>query len=297
MRHVLFALAMLFLPATAVVADVRVSIGIHVPVYPQLQRIPGYPVYYAPRLNTNYFFYDGLYWVFDGYDWYVSAWYNGPWELVDRFEVPVYLLRVPVRYYRYAPVYFGSWRADAPPRWGEHWGEVWVERRRGWDQWNPRSAPAPAPLPTYQRNYSGSRYPQVTEQVVIHTRNYRYQPKDTVVRQRFERFRAQAPTLQSREVTREKRTQRKSEQRAREERIEQRAARPKTAPPAQAQAKGWPGKGHEKALAGDRPAPPAQAQAKGWPGKGHEKALSRERKDDDDRPGRGNENRGRGRDK
>jgi hypothetical protein len=55
-----------------------VSVGISVPVYPHLQRIPGYPVYYAPGMRSNYFFYDGLYWVYEGDNWYASSWYNGP---------------------------------------------------------------------------------------------------------------------------------------------------------------------------------------------------------------------------
>jgi len=33
-----------------------VSIGVHFPVYPRLVRVPGYPVYYAPALEANYFF-------------------------------------------------------------------------------------------------------------------------------------------------------------------------------------------------------------------------------------------------
>ena len=37
-----------------------VSIGIHYSTYPDLVRIPGYPVYYAPRVDSNYFFYDGI---------------------------------------------------------------------------------------------------------------------------------------------------------------------------------------------------------------------------------------------
>jgi len=95
-----------------------VSIGINLPAYPTLQPIPGYPVYYAPSVNTNYFFYDGLYWVYVNDNWYASSWYNGPWHLVDRFYVPDYILRVPVRYYRHAPAYFHGWRADAAPHWG-----------------------------------------------------------------------------------------------------------------------------------------------------------------------------------
>ena len=47
-------------PMTAAVG--QVSIGINVPVYPRLVQVPNYPVYYAPGLASNYFFYDGLYW-------------------------------------------------------------------------------------------------------------------------------------------------------------------------------------------------------------------------------------------
>ena len=60
-----------------------VSIGINLPLYPELVRVPGYPVYYAPRLDSNYFFYDGMYWVYQEDNWYASSWYNGPWGLVD----------------------------------------------------------------------------------------------------------------------------------------------------------------------------------------------------------------------
>ncbi len=80
-----------------------VSIGINLPVYPELVQVPGYPVYYAPRLNTNYFFYDGMYWVYEGDNWYASSWYNGPWGVVGPEVVPVFMLRIPVRYYRAPP--------------------------------------------------------------------------------------------------------------------------------------------------------------------------------------------------
>src|SRR3954470_23195910 len=158
MRHALIGL--LFAAATFVAAPghaaVNVSIGLNVPVYPTLERIPNYPVYYAPSLPANYFFYDGLYWVFNDGTWFQSPWYNGPWYAVDPYAVPVYLLRVPVRYYRAAPAFFHGWSYDAPPRWGDHWGSSWSSRRGGWDRWNRASAPAPAPLPSYQRQYSGN---------------------------------------------------------------------------------------------------------------------------------------------
>jgi hypothetical protein len=131
-------------------------------------------VYYAPGLNTNYFFYDGLYWVFDGANWYSSSWYNGPWQAVDPYGVPVYLLRVPVRYYRHPPAYYRSWRAEAPPRWDQHWGHDWADRHRDWDRWDRHSAPRPAPLPTYQREYRGNRYPDAQRQAELHQRNYNY---------------------------------------------------------------------------------------------------------------------------
>ncbi len=129
------------------VATPGVSIGINVPAYPQLVPVPGYPVYYAPQLNANYFFYDGLYWVYQNDNWYASYWYNGPWWLVEPVDVPLFVLRVPVRYYHAAPVYFRAWQADAPPHWGEHWGRQWEQRRRGWDRWDRSAVPAPAPLP------------------------------------------------------------------------------------------------------------------------------------------------------
>ena len=191
------ALLLLGAVAPPATAQLSVSIGINLPAYPVLERVPGYPVYYAPRLRSNYFFYDGLYWVYEGDNWYASHWYNGPWDRIDRFDVPVYLLRVPVRYYRSAPVYFRDWRADAPPRWGDHWGPSWEQRRSGWEVWNRSSAPAPAPLPAYQRQYSGSRYPQTSQQVVIQNQNYRYQPREAVVQQRFAQQRASVPAEQS----------------------------------------------------------------------------------------------------
>src|SRR5882672_3067767 len=199
MRRAVFILSILCFSTTAALAQLSlnfsgrgVNIGVDLPVYPVLQRVPGYPVYYAPAVDSNYFFYDGLYWVYDGDNWYASHWYNGPWYLVDRYDVPVYLLRVPVRYYRHAPAYFRSWRASDAPRWGEHWGSSWEQRRSGWDQWNRSSAPAPAPLPTYQRQYSGDRYPQAQQQAAIQTQSYRYQPRDPVAQQHFEQRRAQA---------------------------------------------------------------------------------------------------------
>jgi len=234
MRRALIATWMLlpFAPAVAQLSinfgSPGVSIGINLPVYPQLQRIPGYPVYYAPGVNSNYFFYDGMYWVYQGDNWYASSWYNGPWGRVDPVYVPAYVLRVPVRYYRHAPAYFHGWRADAAPRWGEHWGHSWEQNRSGWDQWNRSSSPAAAPLPTYQQQYSGNRYPQASQQAAIQTQSYRYQPKDAVARQHFE----------------QQRTQVRSAPQEAQHHSQAQAAHEQHAP--QAQEKGAHGKGHDK---------------------------------------------------
>ena len=118
MRSLLFALSMLLCPLISAHAQVSVGISINLPGYPELAPIPGYPVYYAPRARTNYFFYDGLYWVYEGDNWYASNWYNGPWQLVSPEDVPLFVLRIPVRYYRRPPVYFRGWNGNAPPHWG-----------------------------------------------------------------------------------------------------------------------------------------------------------------------------------
>src|SRR5476649_569892 len=193
MRYVLIVLCMLFGSVTSAMAQLSigiglpgVSIGVNLPVYPELVPVPGYPVYYAPGGNSNYFFYDGMYWVYQRDNWYASSWYNGPWGLVAPEVVPLFVLRVPVSFYRDPPAYFRGWGSDQPPRWGEHWGNQWEQRRSGWDRWNRSSAPRAAPLPVYQRQYSGGRYPRVEQQQSLRTQNYRYQPRDAVVRQHLQ---------------------------------------------------------------------------------------------------------------
>jgi hypothetical protein len=196
MRYLLLASSVLLGSVTSARAQVSVgvgvalpgvSIGINVPAYPELVPVPGYPVYYDPRANSNYFFYDGLYWVYQGDNWYASSWYNGPWNMVGPERVPLYVLRVPVRYYRQPPPYFRGWRDDRPPRWGQHWGHDWERRHHGWDRWDRRQAPRPAPLPHYQRQYSGDRYPRDPEQLrSIQSEHYRYRPREAVTRQHFQ---------------------------------------------------------------------------------------------------------------
>jgi hypothetical protein len=194
MRAHSFLPLLLVAPAITAQAQVGVSvniglphlnIGINLGAMPNLVPVPNCPVYYAPGLNYNFFFYDGMYWVFKDDNWYASSWYNGPWAAVHPEAVPVFLLQVPVAYYRMPPPYFRGWGRDAPPRWGDHWGQAWVQRRPDWNR--RQAAPPPAPLPAYQRNYRGAKYPTVDQQHDIHTQNYHYQPQEPVVRDHYQR--------------------------------------------------------------------------------------------------------------
>jgi hypothetical protein len=169
-------------------AAAQVSIGINLPGYPDLVPVPGYPVYYAPQVDSNYFFYDGLYWICANNGWYSSSWYDGPWEMVAPESVPLFILRVPVLYYGRPPPNFRDWSPETPPRWGEHWGRDWERQHAGWNHWDRASAPAPAPLPTYQREYSGDRYPRVGQQLLLRNQNYHYRPREMYVRQQYKQL-------------------------------------------------------------------------------------------------------------
>jgi hypothetical protein len=197
MRYFAIALIMLLYAAGPAHAQVSVgvSIGFNMSSYPRMVSIPGYPVYYDPQVDSNYFFYDGLYWVYQDDNWYSSSWYDGPWDLIGPEDVPLFVLRIPVRYYRHRPSYFSGWSLNLAPRWGDHWGRDWEQRRSGWDRWDRHSVPRAAPLPSYQRQYSGSRYPRAVEQQYsIQSKSYHYQPREAVTQQYFQRHVAPSGT-------------------------------------------------------------------------------------------------------
>jgi len=188
MRKLLIVLTLMVLtcaPATAQ-NSISISIGFNVSQYPDLQRIPDYPVYYVPRLQANYFFYDGLYWLYLPQGWYTSPWYDGPWESVSYDNVPLPLLRIPLRYYGSPPVTFRTWRANEPPRWDAVWGQDWARRHEEWRRWDRRAAPAPAPLPSYQRQYTRSNYPDESRRRELVQQHYGYAPRDAQVRQQWQ---------------------------------------------------------------------------------------------------------------
>jgi len=162
-----------------------VHVGVDIPVFPRLVVVPGYPVYHAPDVRANYFFYDGFFWNFnvdDGY-WYSSTWYNGPWVAVEPIYVPQPILVVPYRYYHVRPAYWVGWAYDRPPRWDVYWGPSWVERRHGWDHWDRNRRWTAAPLPVFQRDFPRDRYPSPDRQVTIYKERYNYKPRDVVVRE------------------------------------------------------------------------------------------------------------------
>jgi hypothetical protein len=239
MRYALIALSILLGTATPAMAQVSVgisipgvSIGINQPAYPELVPVPGYPVYYAPQAQANYFFYDGLYWVYQDDRWYASSWYDGPWDYVEPDNVPLFVLRVPVRYYVHPPVYFRGWVVTAPPRWDVYWGPRWAQHRHGWDHWDRRVVYAPAPLPVYQRQYVGDRYPRAEQQRAVRDQHYRYQPRDAVARQHYQERPAPRPQAHAQPVP-QNRADSSREQRPQREREETRRSEPKQVLPSQ----------------------------------------------------------------
>ena len=263
-----------------------IEIGVRQPSYPQLVLVPGYPVYYDPSAETNYFFYDGLYWVFERDNWYASNWYDGPWGLVEPRYVPEFILRVPVRYYRRPPVYFRGWRGDAPPRWGDHWGRDWEEHHRGWDRWDRRHAPRPAPLPLYQRQYAGDRYPRPEQQPVLRREHYQYTPRDRVVKQ-IERAPHPAP---ARPAPRERDRQDQANQLPRDRQPPQATPQvpPQQAPPARdrERERGQPqAQPQQRERPDDRRAEPKRGDRGNDRGRGQDRDDKDDRKDKDGRHG------------
>ncbi len=182
-RLALLLFAASIFPASA---QTYYDIDVDLPAYPEMEPVPESPVYYAPGVESNYFFYDGLYWDFYNDGWYASTWYNGPWEFVDPVYVPTYVLWVPIRFYHRPPAYFRGWNAGRPPRWGEHWGRDWQNRHNAVFGGRNAGAPQRAPLPAYQRQFNRQNYPrQVQQQSSLHAQHYGYQPREGVVQQHY----------------------------------------------------------------------------------------------------------------
>src|SRR5574341_35744 len=98
----------------------NLSLGVNIGEPPKLVAVPGMPVYYAPTVAQNYFFYGGRYYLFHNGAWYFSAFHNGPWGVLALQSVPQPILTVPVQYYRVPP---GHWKnRHGPPPWAAEKG-------------------------------------------------------------------------------------------------------------------------------------------------------------------------------
>ncbi len=123
-RATVIGLLALTLAATGHTADVHIGINIGVPpppppivveAPPPLVVVPRTPVYYAPDVPYNFFYYDGAYYVLHDGHWFSAASAHGPWVFVERVPRPI--LTVPVGYYKAPP---GHWKHHGPPPWAGH---------------------------------------------------------------------------------------------------------------------------------------------------------------------------------
>src|SRR5256885_5816989 len=104
---IVIALAAGLLAAPARGADVHIGINIGVPpppppvvveAPPPLVVVPQTPVYYAPALPYNYFYYGGLYYTPHDDRWVYAASFNRPWAFVTLERLPRPVLALPGRF-------------------------------------------------------------------------------------------------------------------------------------------------------------------------------------------------------
>jgi hypothetical protein len=113
------AAAMLVTTTLATAQDVKIDIGIGVPPIvlttpPSLVVVPGTPVYYAPDVLANLFFYKGRYYTVANGVWSMAPAYGGPWAVIQIGQVPAPVVAVPVEYYKIPP---GQLKKHGPPPW------------------------------------------------------------------------------------------------------------------------------------------------------------------------------------
>ena len=113
------ALAILLSGASARASDVKINIGLGVPSIvltapPQLVVVPGTPVYYAPDVSANLFFYQGRYYTVANGVWSRAPAYSGPWAVIQIGHLPAPVVAVPVEYYKIPP---GQLKKHGPPPW------------------------------------------------------------------------------------------------------------------------------------------------------------------------------------
>ena len=87
---------------------------------PRMVLVPRSPVYWAPSLPYNFFYYEGRYWTYHEGGWFWSASVRGPWGQVAIGAVPRPVLAVPVAYYRVPPGHAKHHHGGGPPPWAGH---------------------------------------------------------------------------------------------------------------------------------------------------------------------------------
>ena len=86
---------------------------------PEFMAVQGSPVYYAPNLPDDYFYYGGQFYLFQGGTWYYAPSRRSSWVVVAVRDMPEPILLVPVEYYKKPP---GHWKKKGPPPWAPAWG-------------------------------------------------------------------------------------------------------------------------------------------------------------------------------
>jgi hypothetical protein len=102
--------------------DVHIGINIGPPPIvvaepPRLVVVPRSPVYWAPSLPYNFFYYGGRYWTYHEDGWFSAGSVHGPWVVIDLPRVPRPVLAVPIAYYRVPPGHWKRMRRGGPPPW------------------------------------------------------------------------------------------------------------------------------------------------------------------------------------
>jgi hypothetical protein len=107
----LVGMVALLTPGKAAHAGVDVHIGVGVPVLPAVVipappavvMIPNMPVYYAPDVGMDLFFYSGSWYRRHDDHWFRASYYNGPWAYTQPSHVPAVFMHMPAHYNRIPP--------------------------------------------------------------------------------------------------------------------------------------------------------------------------------------------------
>lgn len=88
--------------------NVNMDIGLPLPIIvipepPVVVLIPGTPVYHAPHVGIDIFFYSNRWYRKHNGRWYKASYYNGPWAYLPVQRIPVALVNLPPDYRHIPP--------------------------------------------------------------------------------------------------------------------------------------------------------------------------------------------------